>query len=293
MKIDKIIFSCSSSLEYGPFWDVQAKLWSNMGIEPWCLVWRRPGDDAVKFSTDNGQVREFQVDQRWPWILQLTWSKFIFPADNHSDSTWMIGDIDLLPLQKRWFTTNIESISPNALAHLNVGGIASPRLGMPLGFFERGPQILAQGPPGTDVPGHYHVAKGSTFGRVFKCGLSLEDHVEHMTSSHRYGLGPCEKQPRSNAESNPYWYYWCAEENYSSVLIWSAMKQGLVFEGRCYNNSNNCDRINRDCYNHAVEDYVYDTRKLADGQFVDIHCARPYAKQEAALMRILKTSSML
>ena len=37
MKIDKIVFS--SSEKYSPFWNLQAEVWSNMGIQPVLLLW--------------------------------------------------------------------------------------------------------------------------------------------------------------------------------------------------------------------------------------------------------------
>jgi len=91
---------------------------------------------------------------------------------------------------------------------------------------------------------------------------------------------------KDKIKENPYWYYWCAEECYSSEILWTAMKQGLInFVPIYYNNGNGTDRINRDAF---TTDYQYDPQKVAAKGFVDIHCARPYEKQREALARIIK-----
>jgi hypothetical protein len=291
MKIDKVLFSSSSSTEYGPFWNIQSKVFSKMGIEPVCLLYGKK-EDAGMVET-HGRIVEIDADPNLPWILQLILSKFVYPTCE-PDTTWLIGDIDMVPLQKAWFTSMIESVPDNDYVHLNHDGISLPRLGFANGFLTRGPQVLGSpSSPGTDVPGHYHVAKGKHF-ELYSKGSHLLDIVRTVAESHKYGLGPAERQPRENASSNPYWYYWCSEEMYTSEQIWNAMHSGsLTYRGFSYNNGNNCNRVDRSEWSDATSDYRYDADRVVNHQFVDVHCARPYAKQEAALNKLVELAKML
>ena len=151
-----------------------------------------------------------------------------------------------------------------------------------------------RGVPGADLPGHYIAGSGRLFGEVFSQGVTLEEQLRGVVASDRYGLGPITNHtavPLSDRDTNPYWYYWCAEENLASELVQAAMGRGLAVSPRYYNNSNNTQRINRDVWSD-VGGYVYSRDGLINGQFVDIHCARPYVKQAAFLEEIVKLSGV-
>jgi hypothetical protein len=292
MKIDKVLFSCSEPEEYSSFWNKQSEIFSHMGIEPVCLLFgeRAKTDMTEKF----GRVIEMETLPDLPWSVQLTWSKFDYPT-REPETTWLIGDIDLVPLQRAHFTSKIAELPDNAFVHLNAGGISRPRLGFDHGFAVHGPQRVAMDagkPGGADLPGHYHVAKGKHFG-IFTQGRPFRDQVDYIVSSKRYGLGPMGAEPPANAESNPYWYFWCGEENYTSELIWNAVKSGLRFFPGYYNNGHNIERIQRDFWDEAEKSYRWDRRRVEAGRVVDIHCCRPYRRQQEDLEQIIAASGVL
>jgi hypothetical protein len=287
MKIDKVLFSCSPSLEYGPFWNLQSRIYKEcLQIEPICLLFGKKSNTDM--TEQYGQVIEMETDPSLPWSVQLVWSKFDYPT-REPDTTWLIGDIDLLPLKRSYFVDDLEAVPDQAYVHLNAGGISQPRLGRFDGFLTEGPERHTKDEKrrgGADLPGHYHCAKGSAFELLTK-GRPFLDQIRHIVSSDRYGLGVMGDWAKEKAKSDPYWYYWCAEENYSSELIWAAIKANRIkFVPFYYNNGNNTDRINRDCF--ANGNYVYSESKTAAGGYVDIHCARPYSVQKEALSKILK-----
>jgi hypothetical protein len=286
MKINKVLFSCSDSPDYTPFWEVQSKIYREcLGIEPVCLLFGKKSKTGM--TEKYGTIVEMEADPNLPWSVQMVWSKFDYPT-REPDTTWLIGDIDLVPLQRAHFIDRVASIPDNAYAHLNAGGISQPRLGRMDGFINDGPERVAKDrgrSGGADLPGHYHAAKGKTFEWLTQCRPFLLQ-VQRIVTSDRYGLGVMSNQPKSQIKDNPYWYYWCAEENYSSDLIWTAFKnKQLNFVPLYYNNGNDTDRINRDVF--VNNDYVYSVPKLKAGVYVDIHCARPYASQHDALARII------
>jgi hypothetical protein len=286
MKIDKVLFSCSASPEYSPFWNLQAEIFATkLGIEPICLLYGKKADTDM--SEKHGKVIEIEADPSLPWALQLVWSKFDYPT-REPDTTWLIGDIDLLPLQRNHFIEKIAGLPDDALVHLNAGGISQPRLGCMDGFLRQGSQRHVRdggGRGGTDIPGHYHVGKGKRF-ELLTQGRPFLDQIRHIVESDRYGMGVMDNYPKEKRQSDPYWYYWCAEENYSSEIILNAVRSGAVnFVPIYYNNNNGTDRINRDEFR---ADYAYSHERCAAQGYVDIHCARPYARQSEQLARILK-----
>lgn len=290
MKIDKIVFSCSE--EFSPFWNVQAPLWASMGIKPVCLLFGKKANTTM--SEAHGEVIELEYDQSLPWVVQLTWAKFAHPT-SEPETTWMIGDIDLVPLQKFYFTRNLEHVDPGHYVHLNAGAIGAQRLGRLDGFEACGSQRVCmdrRSGPGADVPGHYHVAKGKLF-EIMTHGAPFIDQVRLIVESGRYGLGPygCDwiQQDRDKGFHAREWY-WCAEEAYSSEQLFLAIEQGKVKYAPCrYDNGNGGQRIDRSGWN-GTDYHGFSMEAVSAGRYVDIHCARPYAAQEAALARILDAS---
>ena len=102
MKIDKIIFSCSE--EYSDFWNINAQVWKNfLNIEPVCLLFGKKKN--TNMSDEHGQIIEMPILPNLNKLLQLTWSKFWY-TKNEPNTTWIIGDIDMIPLQREHFNKN-------------------------------------------------------------------------------------------------------------------------------------------------------------------------------------------
>jgi NDP-sugar pyrophosphorylase family protein len=153
MKIDKVIFTTSE--EYSDFWNINSKVHKEyLGIEPICYLFGKK--ENTNMNEDFGPVYEISYDERFNWLLQLTWYKF-WVAQYYPNDVIMIGDIDNIPLQRNWFIDDIEDYSDDCYVHLNAEGI--------------GDQWVAKGgnlTGGTDLPGHYHVAKGTTYKKSLK-----------------------------------------------------------------------------------------------------------------------------
>jgi hypothetical protein len=273
MIINKVLFSCSTSPEYAPFWNVQSEIFArHMQIEPVCLLYGKK--DGTGMSEKWGKIIEVEPLPDLPWALQMTWSKFNFPT-TEPDTTWLIGDIDLVPLQSNHFKGKIADIPGDAYVHLNAGGISQPRRGNMDAFLREGSQRHLKDAgvcAGADLPGHYHVVKGSGF-RLLTQDRTFEAQVRHIIDSGRYGMGVMGDWPQEKKAENPYWWYWCAEENYSSELIFNARQSGAInFVPVFYNNCNATDRLNRDEFRG---DYTYNPQTAAAKGYVDVHCARP------------------
>lgn len=289
MKIDSILFSCSAP--FVPFWNIQAKIWkTRFGIEPICLFF----GDKKSSSIDEtyGKVYEIQPFSDLPPVLQITCAKFLacdLVKELDSSKTYLIGDVDTLPLQTEYFTKEIENIPDSDYLHLRAYDE----------FLETGSKAdnLTKG---GDLPGYYHVSKGSTFLNLFLKG-SFRETVRYIAESNLYGIRVKVLNENIQGMGDIHDYYWCAEETYTSQQIWKAAKASqIVFHGRDYLLDSKQRYIDRDsvrcsndCRGWNGVDYIYDKDKLSNGGYIDIHCMRPYALQFKAMMRILETARMV
>lgn len=298
MKIDKIIFS--SSEQFSPFWNLQAEVWSNMGIEPVLLLW---GKKSERLSERYGKIVEMEYSPDAIKSLQLTWSKVHY-TQTEPDTTWIIGDIDLYPLQTRWFTQNIEHIPDTYYAHLAETNMC---IGCPNTWRTHGCGLDG----GNDLTAYYHVAKGKTFTDVYELDrMSLVENVNHILSFKKYGAKAQEMKDRSPIEvantmgnlttqNHTQEPYWCADENYSSDVLWKVWKAGKVsFDGLKFpfifhsNIITESKRVDRAFWDGDKYKWVNEQR-LRRGEYIDAHCTRDYYAQEKHLREILEIAGMI
>lgn len=279
MKIDKVIFT--SSEEYSGYWNLNSRVCKEyLGIEPVCFLF---GEKKNTNMTDKyGEIIEKTFDPTLPKLLQITWYKF-YHTMSEPNTTWMIGDIDLIALQTKLFTDDIRQLPDDHYVHLNSTCIAQMTGKSNDAWKTIGGNIRG----GADLTGHYHVAKGSTFQKCLKFRPTFEEDVAYITNSQRYGLGIVQPGWTNDPEK----IYWCAEENYSSDTLFDTIIQQNTapFTGLEYDIVR--DTIDRGCMinNH----YLYDLEKLKSHEYINIHCSRNYQAQEESLLNILKLSDII
>ena len=295
MKIDKAVFATSK--EFSVFWNLVSQLYrTKLDIEPVCLLFAKKSETDV--SEEFGPVLEMPLTTQFPPIIQITWSKFHWPL-RELDTTWMVGDIDLLPLQAAWFTTNLAEVDQEAYVHLDGDGIT--QLPGSSGYAWTGP-AAGKGTSDlhheTNLPGHYHVAKGRTFAALRPGPTSMEEELTHICAGN-YG------NTRSFRESDPIDQanLWCAEEARSTELVRAAIQGGIInfvgFSMRHGIHRSTGDRIDRstlkdEATNQVVSsDYAYDAERLKRGEYVDLHCARPFNTYLTQTLNVLKLAGML
>lgn len=284
MKFDKIVFSCSEY--FAPFWNIQARVWNKMGVEPVCLYF---SDTKDGMSEEHGEVILKEADPQFGEdsdILQITMSKFWHPT-TEPDTTWLIGDIDMLPMTRDYFIHG-DKIQHGLYANLNFSGIFQS---VAPGDVQSSPNLFAQNGSktmgGFDLPGHYHLATGRTFKDVIFPDKQLEDSLREIVDGDRYGhVGTEEIHKR----------YWCAEENYTSEKIHEAcvQRQDTKLGGQIYDNR--MQRVDRSFWQQDQKRYAHAAYSLDDDiedKFVDIHCHRPYHEQEEHMLYLLDKARML
>jgi hypothetical protein len=315
MKIDKIVFS--SSVDYSPFWNIQAKVWkTKFGIEPVCLLFGGSKKNCG-MSEEHGTVHEIPFDPSLPSIIQLQFYKFFFPS-TEPDKIWMIGDIDLLPLQTKHFFEGLSNVSDAAYCHFNHSSPAQNHglslsncvddKGIPL-FLKRGGFTTG----GYDLPANYHAAKGKMMGELFFPSHDFNSTLKEIIESKRYGMGEKWDGQINDIHGNN----WLAEEAYTSERIFFGYKRGAFteFYGKQYDSTHQhiswhgrlADQNGRWTPQWTGTDYIYDVNRLKNNGYVDIHCWKGkrwaesgpprviegYKEQEIAMMRILEQAGMI
>lgn len=299
MKINKVIFSTSE--RFSVFWNTNARIWKSFGIEPVCLLFGKK--ENTDMTEEHGKIIEMPIINDIPLLIQITWSKFYWPI-REPDTTWLIGDIDLFPLQSQHFIENISRIPDDHYAHLDCDGITQlsgckswigasrGNLGQDLGHF-------------TNLVGHYHCAKGKTLKEALEQNGIYEEELKHfINSKHLYDNN------RQFRDSDPIEQHglWCAEETRSTKAIRRSIDRGIInFTGLSLKNGIKDhgdlagDRIDRTMYDEARGEYIYDHNKLINGKYVDLHCIRPFshvseefrARRWEANFKILKLANIL
>jgi hypothetical protein len=302
MRIDKVVFSCSEA--FSPWWNIQSKIWkTKFGIEPVCLLFGDKKNCPV--SEEYGNIVEMQYNPTLPKIIQIQFSKFYYPK-TEPDTTWIIGDMDQIPLQTEYFLDGLESVSEDAYANLNYTLTAQMRPGIRSdgypgipadSFVKRGGAVNG----GYDLPGHYHVAKGKLFEELFFKDKTFEEVVRYVMESKRYGFHTEESQKTLTKAIHG--EFWVAEESYTSEQLWYGLRRGIVkeFYGKEYHIWNQkIDRVGRLVDSNGKwipqwngTNYIYDEAKLRNKGYMDLHCHRPYHEQEKAMLKILEIARMI
>ena len=302
MKLDKVVFGCSET--FSPWWNIQSRIWkTKFNVEPVCLLF---GDkNKCGMSEKHGQVVEMKFDKELPDIIQIQFCKFYYPK-TEPDKTWIIGDIDQIPLQTEYFLEDLPSIPDDAYAHLNYTLTAQMRPdvrtdgfpGIPADSFVK---LGSYANGGFDLPGHYHVAKGHLYEKLFFNGRSFKEVLRYVIEAQRHGM--IKEDARKSLNQNIHGMYWVAEEGYTSEQIWYGLKSKKIsgFYGKEYHIWNQkIDRVGRlfDAQGRFTpqwtgSNYLYDENKLRNKGYMDLHCHRPYHEQEKPMMNILNIAGMI
>ncbi len=273
MKIDKVVWS--SSEEYSDFWNINSYL-HNKYLNMDCVLLLFGKKEGCDLSEEFGEVIEMDWSESLPFVPQLAMSKFMYPRID-PDATWLIGDIDQLPLQREHFVDNLEEVPDDHYVHLAEDAITSLNR-VPTNSWrdEVGGTRCNERQRKGFLTAHYHAAKGSTLKKAFG---SLEDktNVDHVKSMmEMYYEQPFEKIRHENDS-----VLWAFEEQYTTSLI---RKNISVDEFTGFSRPHGCDNP--------------ESRKVDRGNgckfdknrpelYVDFHCPRPYKKNRNQIDEIL------
>ena len=279
-KFNKIIFS--SSEELSVFWNLQSRIWSTVfGVEPVLLLWGKKSNTTV--TETYGQVIECDFNTNFPQVLQITLSKFHFPATDEN-SVWMVGDIDLLPLQKKYYC-DLNDVVFDDSTYYHIAGSTESGID-PLKY----PWSVGRKAYGNKrLYGHSHIAKGNLFNNLYFYGKGFYDVMNFIVDSDIYG----NRSPQCHRMHE---YHWCAEEDYTTHRL-NHHSLGGNIKVHVKTPDDHGLRIERNRYLWDKDPnflgYHYDAELLKNGGYIDIHCQRPFSDQEKSLIDVLSCAGMM
>ena len=206
MKIDKVIFTIDDNPHYFDFWASISKHYKlRMDIVPKLFIIGN-NVDVSKYNTTYGSVEVVKPVDNVPTIIQALIGKFYFTSFE-PETTWIIGDLDLYPLQQDYFR-NIKDIPDDEYVHLNPYAYG---LGWRNGY--RG------------LAGYYHVAKGRVFKEELGFNRTFDSVVNEVFLSNRWGikfynLGASIESHQASKD----WGWFCCEEMYTGDLLKNCKK---------------------------------------------------------------------
>jgi hypothetical protein len=253
MKADKVVMGSNSNPFYLDFWPIVSKIWKlKFKIEP--VLFFIHDDPSVVVSEEYGTVHYIKPVEGVPVSLQCQWVRYWAPMTD-LDATWMISDIDMLPISRSYFKTSIEAIPDDKFVNLNSPSIA-------------------------ENPACYNVAKGHTFKKV----LELPDSFEESLKRTKYWEVEFEHVVGDGYGKNVSCFHWVTDESYSNRMIKKYHEQvdSSMFVnperpgGFC---ARRVDRI-------GFWD-VHSDEQILSESLLDAHCPRPYLEYKESIDRLV------
>ena len=118
VNIDRVILGCDTNAMYLEFWPLVAKTWKEIvGIKP-TVAFIGPKDFPIDETL--GDVLRFEPIPTIPTSFQAQVIRLLLPV-YFEDEICIISDMDMIPLQKDFFTKNVELAPSDSLVIFNNG----------------------------------------------------------------------------------------------------------------------------------------------------------------------------
>lgn len=208
MKIDKIIFTSDSNINYLSFWNSISKYYKTK-FQIDCklfFIGQKNDNNKMYLSEEFGEVQVVDPIENIPIIIQSLWGKFWF-TQTELNSNWLIGDIDLYLLNKDYFDCCMQSIPNDSYGHINANGYKSGN------WWDNG-----------QLPGYFHCASGKKFKQYLQLSDSFEQDCLYILNSKKYGIlynGMIknESQAPQRVKDKKDFGFICCEENLSTERL--------------------------------------------------------------------------
>ena len=261
MKIDRVLLSSNSNINYYPYWNPLSKVYrEKFGVIP-TLIW--VGTEQEKndcgISTEYGDVVVVEPNPKYPTSSQCTWSTYwsthLFPND-----TCFICGIDEVPLSGMFMKDMIAEYSDNSYVMLIADAYTPDHWSI----------------AGGTSPSGQHVAKGSTFMRIYEFENDFKDEIDKVYSS-----GSLETYLIRNPQGYQSDHFkWGTDETYFSHKLRSYIGDEII----SLNNFNLMRDRRIECYRSY--ETPYDLVKLKDGWYSQVHLCRPFIDHKDYILKL-------
>lgn len=197
LKIDRVILSTNDNPNYIQFWPVAAKAWQEIvGVRPTLAL---IASKEVQVDTRYGDVIRFEPIAGVSTAFYAQCVRLLLPALFPTEGC-LLADIDMMPLQRKFFIDNIKKISDDAFV-----------IYRDKAYWFWKPRVYMC----------YNAAKGKVFQEIFGA-TSYQDIPDIIARWHQLGLG------------------WSTDERllYTYLKSWKKRKTNLAKLG--YSKNTNC-----------------------------------------------------
>ncbi len=266
MKIQKIIFTIDDNPHYKGFWkSISTHYKTRLGMDCKLFVIGDKSTDMSEYEVEHGETEFIQKLDNIPTIIQALMGKFYFTT-TELDTVWMVGDLDLYPLQSYQFIDRIKDVSDTMYVHLN-----------PYAYSVNWRSRFE------GLAGYYHVGKGSTFKKELRM-TTFEDFCNAVYKSNQYGIkfhGQSGGEINRKASKDDFGWF-CCEEMYTGELLRDCKKlvelppilPNFPWLPSAYH------RIDR-------SDMRWDHEMLQNQGYIDMHSPRPYEDHQKVIEKII------
>ena len=261
MKIDKVLFVSDSNLNYLSFWPSVSKYYTNvLGFKCKLFFIGEPDETTQPYLI--GDVQIVKPIKDVPIIIQALWAKFWF-TQTEPHTNWMIGDIDMYILDKKWLFESLEKIPEDGYGHIFT-------------------VLDGEGKP--YFPGYSHVASGKKFKEYLELTDNFEEECKFIYSSKKYGIFDKPAPPR--IQDKQYFEYICCEEQLSTERLTRRLNEITLVYHKNHNRLETPWAYRGDVTPSDVNLLMYFNRKPKE-YWQDFHCPRPYTAWREQIEEIL------
>ena len=247
MKIDNVIISSDNNPYYLDFWPIVSKIWRlKFDITPILLYVDKTLNTNI--DTTYGNVIHITPIDDIPIYFQCQIIRFWY-LTQLTDKINTIGDIDMLPISKKYFIDSIKNIPDNRYVHLD-------------------PRVETY----KKLPANYHIAKGDLFKKVFQLPETHQECSRYVAS---LNLGRDLGNACNGAFKNK--IHWIVDEEWSTRQVFNYKPQNIfTFIPRKNIKETRLDRT----YSMVNNRFLIDIDKLIKGEYYDYHAHRPYIEHK-------------
>jgi len=116
MKLSCVLVACNENTKYLDFWPAVKEAWWKIAHLPCIMVY--VGESLPKHLENDPAVKFFKQIPDWPTATQAQCIRLLYPALLGGDDAVMISDMDIIPLQRGFFSEGFHKFNNNQFVSL-------------------------------------------------------------------------------------------------------------------------------------------------------------------------------
>lgn len=116
MKLSCVLVACNENAKYLDFWPTVKKAWWSLCQLPCIMVY--VGKELPDHLKGDPAVKHFQPISGWPTATQAQAIRLLYPALLKCDGAVMLSDMDMIPMQSKFFKEGFSHFQPNQFVSL-------------------------------------------------------------------------------------------------------------------------------------------------------------------------------